>query len=79
MSTPAFDPKAVPPERWGGALAVALLAYLNAEGLTELVRGGKKKFVKEGLKTDAFGLKAEHYEQCYSKLARRAKDLGLDV
>jgi hypothetical protein len=75
------DLKSIPPERWAGALAMAILAKISEDGLRDLVLEGKAKFVKtaieHGAQSERFGLKREHYEQCYSKLARRAKALGL--
>ncbi len=72
-----FDPASLPPSKWAGALAMALLAQLSQEGLQQLVQEGKAEFVKKCVASDALGLKRSHYEQCFSKLARKAKELGI--
>lgn len=77
MSGPqTFNPKDVPPERWAGALAMALLSQLDLNGLFNLVTEGEKTFVKHCMDNDQLGLKKDHYRDCFKKLRRRAIQLG---
>lgn len=73
------DFKQIPKELWAQSLAHALLKYFEPQptALFALVDAGQKKFVKDGLNSDKFGLGADHYRQCFKILRKRAWALGL--
>jgi hypothetical protein len=76
--TEGLDLAKIPKERWAGALAMLLTERLPANVLFDIVRGGEAKFIKEGMRTDRFGLKRDHYRACFRQLHRNAKDMGFD-
>lgn len=73
--------KAIPRERWAGALAMLLVQGMtsNPMAFTQLVVQGEDVFVAAGVRTDQYGLTRREYKHIYRRLCRAAKRLGLST
>lgn len=73
--------KAIPRERWAGALGRLLVQGFssNPAALIQLVVQGEDVFVKLGERTDRYGLTRAEYRQIYRRLCRAAKRMGLST
>ena len=60
------DLKKVPRERWATVLALVLVQKSPEAALQQIVAGGRREFIRVGLKTDCVGLKSEDYSDIFS-------------
>lgn len=72
----SLDITKIPRERWAGALAMLLGS--NPELVLAILQGGEDEFVKNGRKTDVYGITESEYRDIYRKLAKKAKRWGVD-
>lgn len=74
----SFDAKRIPRERWARALAHIIVegSQENPLLLFEIAAGGRAAFVKRGLATDLYWLKAADYEDVYDRIVVAANKRG---
>lgn len=73
-----FNPATVSRDQWATMLTFVITDGLrNNPGLLfDMVANGKRQFVKNGLMTDRYGLRAAEYEEVFARLARVATRWG---
>lgn len=57
--------KNIPRERWATVLGMVFVQKMPQAALEQIALGGRRQFVKLGLKTDLVGLKSEDYGDIY--------------